>query len=240
MSASIVWPPALTRTPRVDALEETAPDVLIRSEMDAGEAKVRRRFTGDVRNFTIVLDLKRSEVATFDSFFLTTTKGGALPFVWKHPRTGSDVDFRIITVPKYKPRAPKLGDSTDWWTVSFDVETMPGTDSSTSTPPGDVYLPGGGGYGFSEVVDLLDEPPAEEASMEVFDWFVPIVDPGAAPDFYPDLIYPHYGASGLDTDPENEPDDSSSSYIVTGSEDDGGTPPVVGAIVGGRTSIVPA
>lgn len=241
MSASIVYPPALTRPPRVDSLNETAPENSVRSETDVGPAKVRRRFTGDRRVFSIVLDYKRSEVAVFDDFYLTTTKGGSLPFVWKNPRTGSDVDMRFLSTPQYRPRSSRNAGGSDWWTVSFDVETMPGTDSSTSTPPGDVYWPGGGGFGVSSFVgEETEDLGCSSGTGEIVDWFIPFDAVSAPPSFLIDIIAPHYGANGLAEEGAEETPNDSSGYSVLGDSEAGGQVPVTGAIVGGRTSIVPA
>jgi hypothetical protein len=148
MSADTTWPAGLTRTPRVSSLSEEAPDVLVRSEVDVGPPKLRRRFTGDRRKFTVELDLMRSEVAIFDAWFLnnsTGAGGGSRSFAWKHPRLGTAADFRFLSVPTYRPRAPR-GDGTEWWLVAFDVEMLPGTDSSIPTPGGGADPYGGGNW----------------------------------------------------------------------------------------------
>jgi hypothetical protein len=148
MSADTTWPVSLTRTPRVSSLSEEAPDVLIRSEVDVGPSKVRRRFTGDRRKFSIEIDLRRSELAIFDEWFLnnsTGAGGGSRSFSWKLPRTGATADFRFLSVPVYRPRSPR-GDGTEWWIVSFDVECLPGTDSSIPPPGGGTDPPCGGGW----------------------------------------------------------------------------------------------
>jgi len=161
MSADTTWPGSLTRTPRVAELQEDAPAIVIRSEVDAGPAKIRRRFTGDLRRFTIGLDLRRSEVEVFDLWFREQTYGGALSFSWKHPRKGTAADFRFLSTPTYRPKAPR-GDGNEWWTVSFDVEMLPGTDSSIA-PPGGVIDPAGGG---NWPIWIANSDPVEQA-MEI-------------------------------------------------------------------------
>lgn len=145
MSADTTWPLTLTRTPRVADLQEDAPEIVIRSEVDVGPAKIRRRFTGDRRRFTIGLDLRRSEVETFDVWFREQTFGGALSFAWKHPRKGTAADFRFLSTPTYRPKSPR-GDGSEWWTVSFEVEMLPGTDSTITPPGGGGDPPGGGNW----------------------------------------------------------------------------------------------
>lgn len=203
--ADTSFPPSLTRTPRVASLSETAPDVVVRTEMDAGPSKVRRRFTGDKRDFTVELDLRRSEVATFDTFFLTTTKGGSLSFAWKHPRTGSTADFRFLEPPVYKPQTSR-SDGSEWWIVSFKMELLPGTDSSIPVPGDGPYPPGGGGaYGFGGVYySAPEEPEGDEGGEAIF--FGTVFEADAAPAvFVYDLLAGGYSY----IEPEDE----------TGSED---------------------
>lgn len=63
--------------------QETMQNTVIRTEMDAGPAKVRQRFTKNVQpikgKLTPILD---DEYATLYGFFQSTCGGGALPFTW--------------------------------------------------------------------------------------------------------------------------------------------------------------
>jgi hypothetical protein len=199
MSADSIWPPGLTRAARVADLEVRTPEVVARSEVDVGPAKIRRRFTGDRRTFTIGLDFTRTELSTFDAFFLTTTKGGSLSFAWELPRTGAVADFRFLGPPAYRPQAPR-GAGGEWWRVSFDVEMLPGTDSSIvppvdpDTPPAWVYGPvildeddgGGGGPG----------PDAGDTSAIVSGYWN--LGVAAGPDVVPDLLFLGHGARPID------------------------------------------
>ena len=45
---SAVWPPSLPQGPRLEDLEETPPTLAIRTGMDVGPAKVRRRAVAGV------------------------------------------------------------------------------------------------------------------------------------------------------------------------------------------------
>lgn len=194
------WPPSLTRTPRVSSLGEEAPKVVLRSEVDVGPAKIRRRLTGGTRNFSVEVDLRRSELAVFDSFFNTTTKGGSLSFSWKNPRTGDAADFRFLDVPKYTPRAPR-GDGSEWWVVSFDMEMLP--TGVVGTPPIDGPIPPGGVPGMSDapVYDPFEE--REEQVEEAIVGHIPREADAVPPVFVPHL-YAHFGWQGDDDSSESE------------------------------------
>lgn len=222
MSADTTWPAELTRTPRVTSLEENAPDVVIRSEVDVGPAKIRRRFTGDLRRFSVELDLRRSELAVFDAFFLSTTKGGSLSFSWKLPRHGALADFRFLSVPVYRPLAPRA-DGTEWWRVSFNVEMLPGTDSTIPQPPGGGGPPGGGTFhrtiavggsaptvsGDSELDGTAVEGGGDDTGDgdEAIIQFIPRESVSPPPEFWLGIFHPPYGSLGDEQDGDGEFDD---------------------------------
>lgn len=103
--------------------------------MDVGPGKVRRRTTAGVTKFTIGLKLTRNQVALFDEFFRTSAKGGALAFQWTHPRTGNPIDYRFADVPQLKPYAPRQAAGTEYWTATFTLEALPGTEITEPEPP---------------------------------------------------------------------------------------------------------
>lgn len=92
------YPASLPQQPLVDGYEEGFPNTLVRTQMDKGPDKVRRRFTAGTRTFTIQLLLDETQVQTLDDFIDIDLEGGALRFDWTHPRTGASVQFRFIPV----------------------------------------------------------------------------------------------------------------------------------------------
>jgi hypothetical protein len=96
-----VWPSSLPQFVEIDGYDETLPDALLRTRMDAGPAKQRRRFTAAPRSLAAVTDLMTAaQGATFEAFFETTLQMGALPFDWAHPRTQATKTFRFREPPK--------------------------------------------------------------------------------------------------------------------------------------------
>lgn len=89
------WPAELPQLVLQDGYQETMPNTRLRTQMDQGPAKVRRRFSAGVRPFSLLLDMSSAQVAIFDTFYNTTLEGGSLSFSWKHPRTGANVTFRF-------------------------------------------------------------------------------------------------------------------------------------------------
>ena len=81
------WPASLPQAPLARGYQEAFGDTTLRTQMDAGPDKLRRRFTAGVDSFTTLLRLTKTQAATFESFYKTDTAGGTLAFTWVHPRT---------------------------------------------------------------------------------------------------------------------------------------------------------
>lgn len=114
-----VWPVSLPQDVLIDGYDERPPDTTLRSTMDEGPAKVRRRFTAGVRVFSVTVALTRAQVETLDAFYRTDLQGGALRFDWTHPRTLAAVQFRFIAGPRYVPQS-----QTEWLT-QLQLEILP-------------------------------------------------------------------------------------------------------------------
>jgi len=93
--------PASLPVPALNTLKETPPRNVIRTQMDKGPDKVRRRTTANVRMLQFVLKLTPAEVATLDTFFDTTVFSGADEFDYTHPRTGAAEKARFVEAPQY-------------------------------------------------------------------------------------------------------------------------------------------
>ena len=99
------WP---TSIPRLNEflegtyVEET-PDNTIRTQMDVGPAKTRQRSTSAPRKLGGTLYMTAAQVATHDTFFVTTTNHGSV--TWDAPtapRIGGSKYFRYLKPPAYK------------------------------------------------------------------------------------------------------------------------------------------
>lgn len=117
------WPATLPQVLPVAGYSETPPDTALRTQMDAGPAKVRRRFTAQVRPINATLILTAAQVQILDDFYVTTLEGGALPFDWIHPRDTASpptvVQFRFVRPPQYAALEP------DIWQAPVELEILP-------------------------------------------------------------------------------------------------------------------
>lgn len=119
--SAYVWPPSLPQSPLAD-YSESAGVLLLRSPTDKGPAKMRWRGQKP-KPLSVAYHLTDAQVATLETFALTTIKGTAR-FDYPHPRTLATVEVRIVPsgdgeLYKLQYIAPNL------WQASFDLEVMP-------------------------------------------------------------------------------------------------------------------
>lgn len=94
------WPTTLPN-PLSEGYSETPPNIILRTEMDSGIAKIRRRYTAGVRQLSLSWLLTKTQVGTVDTFYVTTTLYGSLSFNITNPRTGTAVVARFKAPPDY-------------------------------------------------------------------------------------------------------------------------------------------
>lgn len=112
-----VWPAQFV--PLTGSVQETPPDNNIRSSMDKGPAKVRRRTTANVRPISFRLFVENDDMDTLDDFYTTDTFSGSEPFDFTHPRTGQTVQARFAEPPQYSD-VENVG-----WNATISLEILP-------------------------------------------------------------------------------------------------------------------
>lgn len=98
-----------------ESYKETPPDRIIRSKMDVGPDKIRRRSSSAVRPLSLSLTLTDSQLSTFDTFYLAND---SIPFTFPNPRTETDVQARFVSPPEYNLKETL-------WDVSVQLEILP-------------------------------------------------------------------------------------------------------------------
>lgn len=91
------WPATLPgiRLPVSSARQSS----LIRTEMDTGPAKVRRRYSGSLLHVQFTMQTTGTQHATLDTFYETTLVGGSLAFEMTDPVSGETENFRFLEPP---------------------------------------------------------------------------------------------------------------------------------------------
>jgi hypothetical protein len=85
----------------LQTFSETTKPIVIRSDMEAGSPKVRRRFTSPVREADASVTLYGKDYDAFWNFFVTTTMGGVHPFKIKRPFDQAEEHWAFAGEPTY-------------------------------------------------------------------------------------------------------------------------------------------
>lgn len=121
MAYAYVWPPSLPQAPLTD-YSETSGALILRTPMDAGPAKLRRRGQRP-DTLSVVYGMTRAQLVALAAFVQDTIKGTAR-FGLPHPRTGATVEVRIVPGQDGELYGTAYG-APDFWRVSLTFEVLP-------------------------------------------------------------------------------------------------------------------
>lgn len=94
------WPTTLP-APAINTLQEAPPNNTIRTSMDKGPEKLRRRTTANIRPINFSMVLTSAEITILDGFYVSDTYSGSESFDYTHPRTGVACTARFVAPPEY-------------------------------------------------------------------------------------------------------------------------------------------
>lgn len=115
-----VYPAGLPQYVETSGYAEGQPALVLRTPMEVGAAKVRRKATTAPRPFKLPVLLDGAQVGTFEDFVHGSLRGGEEPFDWVHPRTRASTTFRFR-----KPfTLAALGGPL--WRATMDLWLLPG------------------------------------------------------------------------------------------------------------------
>lgn len=113
------WPGTLQQVINEQGFTMNIGETLLRSDMDAGIQKTRRRFTRPVNTYSCSILLHKDLYSTFYNFFNTSINGGATTFYFNHPISGVQSTFRFTAPPQIAPLGGQM------FQVSMQWEEMP-------------------------------------------------------------------------------------------------------------------
>lgn len=96
----ILWPENLPQSPLLDGLQETLPDNVLRTKMEQGPPKLRRRGTDAPAKITAQFLLDTTQCGVLENFYAETLAGGVKRFTFTHPRSGAAVLCRMAQPPE--------------------------------------------------------------------------------------------------------------------------------------------
>lgn len=95
------WPSSLPSAPVPGGYGEEPIPTIIRTDMELGPAKVRRRFTGNEIVFTLRYALTETQKFALEYFYHYTCLQGTLSFTWTHPITAASLTVYFLSPPTY-------------------------------------------------------------------------------------------------------------------------------------------
>ncbi len=104
-----VWPASLKQCPQT--WSEQPRDNLIRTGVDVGLGKVRRRYTAAITDVRMTVTMTMADYRTFKAWYLSDIQQGALPFMYKDPVSGNVQQYRLKEPPQeeiIKGRAARI------------------------------------------------------------------------------------------------------------------------------------
>ena len=93
------WPGSIPQNVNLGGFGLEVGETLIRTEMETGPTKVRRRFTDSVDAVACSMWLTLAQYTTFRNFYDVTLNGGAERFEFTDPITEVLTEYRFKTPP---------------------------------------------------------------------------------------------------------------------------------------------
>lgn len=114
------WPASLPQKFLARGYSESPPNNALRTEMDQGPDKVRRRSTDAVWEYNGLMRLTGAQLTIWLEFYYQTIKEvGAFDF--PHPRTGDTIEVRVANqTPPYRAL-----NANDQWELTLSLEELP-------------------------------------------------------------------------------------------------------------------
>lgn len=75
----------------------------VESEVTSGEPKKRQIYTKAIDRVSGTIELEIDEWTTLETFYKTTLAGGSLTFLFDHPLTGVETEYRFVNPPSLRP-----------------------------------------------------------------------------------------------------------------------------------------
>ena len=112
------WPATLPDFFQVGGFQEISAINTIRTKMEVGPDKVRRRTSTDVRTHVGNMWLTDAQYTILETFYVTDHLSGALSFTMDDAH-GNNQTFRFVKPPSYTTVGPNN------WQVRLDLEELP-------------------------------------------------------------------------------------------------------------------
>ena len=100
---AVPWPSQLQQLVNEQSFSYNFGETVLRSDVDIGPKKLRRRYTRPINTASVSIDLTVAQYNIFYTFFFTTINAGVTPFELAHPITGVLKEWRFTEPPVVRP-----------------------------------------------------------------------------------------------------------------------------------------
>ena len=116
--ATITWPLTLPQSFLIDGYNEEGRDNILRSQMETGPDKTRRRYTAAIQPFSADMIMDQATFLIFKDFFVNSIQDGSLTFEMPDDLNGGTMDVKF----REKYKAIFLGTV---WRVTMGLNIQP-------------------------------------------------------------------------------------------------------------------
>ena len=100
------WPSSLPTCILQDGFGQQARPNNIRTKMEAGLDKIRRRYTTPIVDSTPAMVLSFTQYEAMEVFYNTTLQGGTLSFNFTDPADDTQYEYQFLSPPSYTSYGP--------------------------------------------------------------------------------------------------------------------------------------
>lgn len=113
---SIINFPSDLPAPKQNSYSETLPSTVIRSQMDMGQDKVRRKVSRAVKKISVSFIMSDEQKRIFEDFYNNTLQGGVRFFNWRNKVV------RFVENDGVLGNFKMLDSKGLWWEISVEME----------------------------------------------------------------------------------------------------------------------
>ena len=95
------WPSSLPDEILTDGFSQQAKPNNIRTKMEAGLDKVRRRYTSNIVDSTVSMVMTFVQYEALEVYYNTTLQGGTLSFNFTDPADDTEYEYQFLDTPSY-------------------------------------------------------------------------------------------------------------------------------------------
>ena len=117
-----VWPITLPQKFEQEGFTDSEPDLFVKTEMDAGPPKLRRRFTVSHHPISGTMIMTAYQKAVFRTFYRAY---GSQKIVFPDPDSDGTINIIFTGIPEY------ISYSSTYWQVKLSMAVMPGPEVGT-------------------------------------------------------------------------------------------------------------